>query len=118
MSFKDFFKKIFSTEDDVNDAELNAARAKHGIVVNPLKDKEEAEVEERESYDPWEEVGNARMNFFVGSWASKKFHIVGEEKVKKELEALEAKRQKQGKGSMEAELEALDKKEKESKEGK
>jgi hypothetical protein len=90
MSFFDFFKKIFSADDDVNDAELNAARARHGITVDPNAEKEE-ERAEREAYDPWEEVKNARMNFFVGSWASKKFRIVGEDKVKAELAALEKK---------------------------
>jgi hypothetical protein len=93
MSFFDFCKKIFSTDDDVNDAELNAARARHGIAVDPNADKEE-EKAEREAYDPWEEVKNARMNFFVGSWASRKFRIVGEDKVKAELAAIENKKQK------------------------
>jgi hypothetical protein len=47
-----------------------------------------------ERYDAWEEIDNIRMNFFLGSWATKKFKggIIGEEKVKRELEELERKR--------------------------
>jgi hypothetical protein len=96
MGFSDFLKKIFSPGDD-DDAELRAARARHGITVDEkvdtrAKDKDEPE---KEPYDPWEEVSNARTNFFFGSWASKKFRIVGEDKVKAELEALEKKRQEE-----------------------
>jgi hypothetical protein len=95
MGFLDFVKKIFSTGDD-DDAELRAARARHGITVDPREDKEE-EADEKEAYDPWEEVKNARTNFLLGSWATKKFRIVGEEKVKADLEALEKKREEEQK---------------------
>jgi hypothetical protein len=95
MGFFDFVKKIFSTGDD-DDAELRAARARHGITVDPREDKEE-EADEKEAYDPWEEVKNARTNFLLGSWATKKFRIVGEEKVKADLEALEKKREEEQK---------------------
>jgi hypothetical protein len=95
MSFFDFFKKIFSSDDDLDDAELNAARARHGIAADLNADKKE-ETAEKEAYDPWEEVRNARMNFFMGSWASRKFRIVGEDKVKAELAALEKKKQQTG----------------------
>ena len=93
MGFFDFIKKIFSGADD-DDAELRAARARHGITVDERPDKEEEEAE-REAYDPWEEVRNARTNFLMGSWASRKFRIVGEEKVKEQLEALEKKREEE-----------------------
>jgi hypothetical protein len=115
MGFKDFFKKIVSTDDDFDDAELSAARAKHGIVVNEAADKKEAEKEERESYDPWEEVRNARMSFFMGSWATKKFHVVGEDKVKAELEALDKKREEEEKGGIKTQSDVLDKKQDEKK---
>jgi hypothetical protein len=55
--------------------------------------------ETSESFDAWEEIDNFKMNFFLGSWATKKFKggIIGEDKVKKELEELEKKRaQKEG----------------------
>jgi hypothetical protein len=117
MGFFDFVKKLFSSDAELEDAELSAARARHGIVVNEAADEKEAKKAEAEAYDPWEEVRNARMNFLVGSWATKKFHIVGEEKVKEELAALDRKREGAPKASIEAKLEALDKKE-EGKKGK
>jgi hypothetical protein len=91
MGFFDFFKKVFSASDD--DAELRAARARHGIKVDEIKEKKEDS--EEDAYDPWEEVSNMRTNFFFGSWASKKFHIVGVDKVKAELEALEKKKREE-----------------------
>jgi hypothetical protein len=91
MGFRDFWRKFFSTEED--DAELNAARARHGIKAETPEEKKKREAEEKEPYDPWEEVRNARSSFFFGSWATRKFRIVGEDKVKKELEELEKKRQ-------------------------
>jgi hypothetical protein len=100
MGFRDFWKKVFSGDDD---AELKAARARHGITFDE-RDKKEAEEEEKEPFDPWEEVRNARTSFFLGTWASRKFHIIGEDKVKAKLEELEKKsleaealRQAQGK---------------------
>ena len=93
MAFKDFWKKIFgSEEDEMDDAELNAARARHGIKVETPEEQKKRLKEEQEPYDPWEEVRNVRSSFFFGSWAAKKFRIVGEDKVKKELEELEKKR--------------------------
>jgi len=91
MGFIDFWKKVLSSEED--DAELKAARARHGITVDEKDDKKEKK--EEEAYDPWEVVRNARTSFFFGSWASRKFRIVGEDKVKAELEALEKKRKEE-----------------------
>lgn len=100
MSFFDFWKKVFSSEED--DAELKAARARHGIKVETPEEQKKREKAEEEPYDPWEEVRNARTSFFFGSWASRKFRIVGEDKIKAELEALEKKRkeeeEKKGRG--------------------
>jgi hypothetical protein len=90
MGFLDFWKKVFSGEDD--DAELKAARARHGITLDAKDDKDE---EEEEPFDPWEEVRNARTTFFFGSWATRKFRIIGEDKVKRELEELEKKREEE-----------------------
>lgn len=89
MGFLDFLKKVFTTEYD--DAELRAARERHGIKVDE-RDEKEAD-EDIEVIDPWEVVSNARINFFVGKWASHKFRIFGEEKVKKQLEELDRKRE-------------------------
>jgi hypothetical protein len=115
MGFKDFLKKIASGDDELNDAELRAARAKHGVRIDTPEEQKKMEKEDSEPYDPWEEVRNARMNFFLGGWASRKFRIVGEDKVKAELSALEKKRSAAPKRGIEAELEALEKKEEEKK---
>ena len=99
MGFFDFWKKVFSSED-ADDAALRAARARHGITVDEKKNskaKDEDEPE-KEPYDPWEDVRNARTSFFFGSWATRKFRSVGEDKVKAELEALEKKREEEKKG--------------------
>ena len=97
MGFLDFWKKVFSGED-ADDAELRAARARHGITVDEKQDRRAKDEPEKEPYDPWEEVRNARTSFFFGSWATRKFRVVGEDKVKAELEALEKKREEEKKG--------------------
>jgi hypothetical protein len=94
MGFLDFLSRLFSSGDD-DDAELRAARERHGIKVETPEEQKKREKEEREPYDPWEEVRNARSSFFLGTWASRKFHIIGEDKVKAELEALEKKREEE-----------------------
>jgi hypothetical protein len=90
MGIVSFFKKVFTGETE--DPELEAARARHNIVVEKMQDKREKD-EDKEPYDPWSEVDNLRRNFFIGSWASRKFRIIGEDKVKAELEALRKKRE-------------------------
>jgi hypothetical protein len=99
MGFLSFIKKIF-TSDDVDEATLDAARARHGIKVGE-KDKvpskkrlTEAERFGRD-YDVWEELHYFRSNFFLGRWASRKFRPIGEDKLKKKLEELEKKREEE-----------------------
>ncbi len=87
MGLLDFLKKVFTSGDD--ETALRAARERHGIKVDEKEEKEG----EIETIDPWEIVSSARANFFVGSWASRKFRVFGEEKVKKQLEELEKKRE-------------------------
>lgn len=93
MSLWSTLQKIFSPGGQ-DEAELDKLRVKHGIVVDEKlsadKDKEKAE-----AYDAWEDLRNIRINFFLGSWASRKFRPIGEEKVKKQLEELEKKRQEE-----------------------
>jgi hypothetical protein len=98
MGFLSFMKKIIGGEDE-DDAELNAARARHGINPDKLDKKEPKSAQKRftEEYDVWEEIRNIRTNFFIGNWANKKFRVVGEDKVKKQLEELEKKREEEGK---------------------
>jgi hypothetical protein len=95
MSILSFFKKVFGGEDE-DETELDAARARHGIVVDKKEiDKRRTEEEIfAENYDVWDDLKNYRSTFFMGSWVNKKiFHPIGEEKVKKQLEDLEKKRQ-------------------------
>jgi hypothetical protein len=98
MGFLSFMKKVISVEDE-DDAELNAARARHGINPDKMDEKEPKSGQKRftEEYDVWEEIRNIRTNFFIGNWATKKFRVVGEDKVKKQLEDLEKKREEEGK---------------------
>jgi hypothetical protein len=98
MGFLSFMKKVIGVEDE-DDAELNAARARHGINPDKLDEKEPKSKQKRftEEYDVWEEIRNIRTNFFIGNWATKKFRVVGEDKVKKQLEELEKKREEEGK---------------------
>jgi hypothetical protein len=95
MGFFSFVKKVFAGEADEDEKELDAARARHGIVVDKKEmDKRRTEQEEfAENYDVWEDLKNYRSTFFMGSWINRKFKPVGDDKVKKELEELEKKRQ-------------------------
>jgi hypothetical protein len=95
VGFAAFFRKIFTGEGD--DPDLEDARARHNIIIEKKRDRLEKD-REKEPYDPWVEVDNLRRNFFLGSWASRKFRVVGEDKLKEDLEKLERKRQeKEGK---------------------
>ena len=94
MGLFSFIKKVFGGEDE-DEKELDAARARHGITVDK-KEMDKTRTEEEifaENYDVWDDLKNYRSNFFMGSWVNKKFRPIGEEKVKKQLEALEKKRQ-------------------------
>jgi hypothetical protein len=96
MGFWSFMRKVFSVSGR-DDAELRQYREKHGINVDE-NEPEKGEVENKpgkETYDPWEDIRNVRMNFFFGSWATRKFRPIGEEKLKKQLEELEKKRQEE-----------------------
>ena len=95
MGFKSFWKHIiFGYEED--DPELIEARKKYGIETGEEGDDKEKK-KEMEEYDPWDDLRDMRMNFFFGSWATKKYRhrIIGEDKVKKQLEELERKRQEE-----------------------
>ncbi|MFA5309733.1 MAG: hypothetical protein WC370_09670 [Dehalococcoidales bacterium] len=93
MGLFSFFRNMFSGEDE-DERELDAARARHGIVVDErpeLKNKPEAE-RFAENYDVWEDIDRYRSTFFFGGYLAKKFRPVGEEKVRKQLAELEQKR--------------------------
>jgi hypothetical protein len=109
MGFWSSLKQIFSLSGE-DDTELKRLREKHGT---SLHEKEKYLHEDKNDpgtpdYDPWEEIKNIRMNFFFGSWVTRKvkFRPVGEEKVKKQLEELAKKREeeeakKRGEGKIE-----------------
>ncbi len=93
MGFKSFWKHlIFGYAED--DPELQAAREKLGINMDEEMKVEDKEAEE---YDHWDELRNMRMNFFFGTWATRKYkhRIFGEDKVKKQLAELEKKREEE-----------------------
>ncbi|MGD0779358.1 MAG: hypothetical protein ABR954_01060 [Dehalococcoidales bacterium] len=99
MGFFSLIKKIFAGES-ADEEELDAARKRHGIVLTQGEkaeaNKSTTEAERfAEEYDVWEDLKNYRWNFFVGRWAARKFHPIGEDKVKRDLERLERKRQKE-----------------------
>ncbi len=99
MGVFSFLKKVFAGES-ADEEELDAARRRHGIVLTG-KEKLEARRPTTEAerfaaeFDVWEELKNYRWNFFVGNWVARKIHPVGEEKVKRDLERLEKKRQEE-----------------------
>jgi cell division septum initiation protein DivIVA len=106
MGFFSFLKKIFAGEN-VDEEELDSARKRHGVVVTAkekaVANKATTEAERFASeYNVWEEIDRFRTTFLIGGWAAKKFRPIGEEKVKRDLERLEKKRQeeerKKGKG--------------------
>ena len=99
MSFWSFMKKVFSLSGQ-DEAELQQLRAKHGIVVDDKlsMDKDKEAKAKADEYDVWEEIRNMRTNFYLGSWATKKFRPIGEEKVKKQLAELEKKREEEERG--------------------
>jgi hypothetical protein len=95
MGFWSFMKKIFSVSSR-DEAELEEYRVKHGIDVGDIKSDTEIKNEPgREGYDVWEDLRNIRMNFFFGSWITRKFRPIGEDKLKKQLDELEKKRQEE-----------------------
>ncbi len=105
MGLRLFLKQIFSLNPQ-EDPELQRLRAKHGIVTDEKETELPLEKKSKpgnEDYDVWEDIRNYRLNFFFGSWVTRKFRPIGEEKLKKDLEALEKKheeeeRRKRGEG--------------------
>ena len=98
MGFLSFMKKVFTGGAD-EDPDLKAARARHNIVVDEdKKDDKRKRDEAMGPYDAWEEIDNVRRNFLLGSWATRKFRVIGEDKLKKDLEELRKKREEEGKG--------------------
>jgi hypothetical protein len=99
MGFLSFVKKWF-TGTDVDEAALDAARARHGIKVSQKEkrsvNKSKAEKEPyAPEYDVWEELRYFRSSFFIGRWASRKLRPIGEDKLKKKLAELEKKREEE-----------------------
>ena len=107
MGFISFIKSIFVGES-ADEQALDAARARHGIKIDEkakkLADKPVTEQERfAENYDVWEELRYWRSNFFFGRWVTRKFHPVGEDKVKKQLGDLEKRRREEAQKKKEEE---------------
>jgi hypothetical protein len=101
MGFFLAIKRIFTGEDP-EEKMLDDARARHGIIVDKTQMDKTVDEATRfgEEYDPWEDIRHFRSTFFVGGWASGKIfktHVVGEDKVKKQLEELQKKRDEEAK---------------------
>jgi ribosomal protein L9 len=98
MGFLSFLKKIFGGRSK-DEAELDAARARHGITVDKKEINKPTSEAERfgKDYNVWDDIRNYRSNFLVGNWVARKFRPIGEEKVKKQLEDLEKKREEERK---------------------
>ncbi len=98
MGFFTAIKRIF-TGESADEKVLDEARARHGIVVDKAEMDIQVSEEKKfvETYDPWEDIRNFRTTFFIGGWAARKIHpnVVGEDKVKKELEELQKKREEE-----------------------
>jgi len=98
MGFWTAIKKIFSLSGE-DETELEQLREKHGINTAPREEvlKEIKNEPNSPEYDVWEDLRNYRSTFWMGSWATKrfKFRPVGEDKLKKDLEELEKKREEE-----------------------
>lgn len=84
-----------------DDEKLREARAKHlGDLGEPetgaedeLKDEQTRLVED---FNVWDEIDNMRLNFFFGRFISRKIRMPQSDKLKKELEELDKKKQGEG----------------------
>lgn len=99
MGLFSFIKNIF-TGDNAFEEELDAARTRHGIKLTDEQKREAkkpvTEIERfAAEYDVWEELKSYRMTFFFGSWVTRKIRPIGEDKVKRDLDKLEKKSQKE-----------------------
>ena len=108
MGLGDFFKRLISGEEE--DAELRAARARHGMAVDKEIREEEKKQAERErrkreaaEYDVWEDLRTMRTSFFLGSWATRKLRPPRTDKLKAELEEIERKKEAEQKQKEEGE---------------
>jgi hypothetical protein len=97
MGFRSFMKRIFSLSGR-DEAELERLRAKHGINVDAKDTTTSREIKNQpgtQEYDVWEDLRNWRTYFYLGSWVTRKFRPIGEERVKRELADLEKKREEE-----------------------
>ncbi len=98
----EFWKKLFGDEEKMRE-DIQAARERHGISGEETGDTKTCE-QPKPVYDPWEDVRNARMNFFFGRWASRNvFHRFNDDALKADLDKVarqreEKQRQKDGRG--------------------
>jgi hypothetical protein len=84
-----------------DDEKLRQARARHmGDLDEPETATEDElndeQAQTEDNYNIWEEIDNVRTNFFFGRYLSRKIMMPRMDKLKKELEEMERKRQEEG----------------------
>ena len=102
MGLGSFLKKLFDSGYDDDNPRLREARERHGIKLDE-KNINGEDSEKPEPYDPWEDIRNIRSTFLFGGWVSRKFRPIGEDKLKKQLEELDRKREEEAKRKAEQE---------------
>lgn len=95
-----FFKKLLGLEEEEVSEEIKAARERHNIKVEEpqqlnVRRNSREDRDERDEYDAWEELRNIRTNFFLGSWASRRYRRLthNDNKLKEELERVAKERE-------------------------
>lgn len=86
-----------------DDEKLREARARHlGDLDEPETGAEDKFKDEQtrlaDNFDVWEEIDNMRTSFFFGRYLSRKIKMPRSDKLKKELEELDRKKQEEGEG--------------------
>jgi colicin import membrane protein len=100
-----FWSRLFGKGKEPISDEVKQARERLGITIDEEEEKEERKRElakdrktgwefESEDYDPWDELKNVRMNFWIGGWAAKRLHWrPNNDKLREELEEVARKRE-------------------------
>jgi hypothetical protein len=118
MGFWASIKRIINGNSAAEEAELDAARARHGIAADEIEKAFRSAKEQREAanFDAWEELKYFKTDFIMGNWASKKLRpFFGAESLKKDIDKLEEKRRQEDLRLME--LERLAEEERKKREG-
>ena len=107
-----FWSRLFGKGKEPISDEVKQARARLGITIDKEEEKEERKRElagerktgwefDSDEYDPWDELKNVRMNFWIGGWAAKRLQehsgidyvLCNTDKLREELEEVQRKRE-------------------------